>query len=261
MGIVAALREFHVRYIVLRRSIILDQLFLANFLRRTYPDGRIVILGSDLMLVRERGSTGLSGAMTLSTYPLFPLERDWTEHQSAPAPDRTFGSDTSEGTYVAFRLLLNDKTMSEAHHLPFIVYSTSADAWSIYQPQGWRAALEGRPFFHGILDCYTLVKDYYDIKLGIKLADFYRPDDWWKTGANMYLEHSKEQGFMEVASPLHVHDVLLMHWQSQVPNHAAVYVEPGLILHHAPGRISGKSPYGGFYAEQTYGIFRHKSLL
>ena len=154
-----------------------------------------------------------------------------------------------------------DKTMSEAHHLPFIVYSTSADAWSIYQPQGWRAALEGRPFFHGILDCYTLVKDYYDIKLGIKLADFYRPDDWWKTGANMYLEHSKEQGFMEVASPLHVHDVLLMHWQSQVPNHAAVYVEPGLILHHAPGRISGKSPYGGFYAEQTYGIFRHKSLL
>jgi hypothetical protein len=107
MEIVAALRELHARYILLRSSNTLDQLFLANFLRRSYPDGRIVILGSDLMFIRERGSTGLSGAMTLSTYPLFPLERDWTEHQSLPAADRTFSADTAEGTYVAFRLLLN----------------------------------------------------------------------------------------------------------------------------------------------------------
>jgi hypothetical protein len=60
------------------------------------------------MFIRERGSTGLSGAMTLSTYPLFPLARDWTEPQSLPAADRTFSSDTTEGTYVAFRLLLSD---------------------------------------------------------------------------------------------------------------------------------------------------------
>src|SRR5579872_2054141 len=108
MEMVAALRELHARYIVLRSSNSLDQLFLANFLRRSYPDGRIVLFGADLMFIRERGSTGLSGAMTLSTYPLFPLERDWTEHQSLPAADRTFSSDTAEGTYVAFRLLLND---------------------------------------------------------------------------------------------------------------------------------------------------------
>ena len=50
--------------------------------------------------------------MTLSTYPLFPLERDWTEHQSVEASDRTFSSDGSEGTYVAFRLLLNDESVN-----------------------------------------------------------------------------------------------------------------------------------------------------
>jgi hypothetical protein len=105
---VAALRQLDSAYILLRSSNSLDQLFLANFLRRSYPDGRIVILGSDLMFIRERGSTGLSGAMTLSTYPLFPLGRDWTEHQSLPAPDRTFSADTPEGVYIAFRLLLND---------------------------------------------------------------------------------------------------------------------------------------------------------
>ncbi len=112
LEIVAALRELHARYIVLRSSNTLDQLFLTNFLRRTYPDGRIVILGSDLMFARERGATGLSGTMTLSTYPLFPLERDWTEHPSLPASDRVFSADTTEGTYVALRLLLNEKSLN-----------------------------------------------------------------------------------------------------------------------------------------------------
>ena len=112
LEIVAALRELHARYILLRSSNTLDQLFLTDFLRRSYPDGRIVIFGSDLMLIRERGSTGLGGSLTLSTYPLFPLERDWTEHQSLRAADRVFSSDTSEGTYVALRVLLNDPSLN-----------------------------------------------------------------------------------------------------------------------------------------------------
>jgi hypothetical protein len=111
LEIVAALREFRVQYILLRGSSTLDQLFLTNFLRRGYPDGRIVIFSPDLMFIRERGTTGLSGAMTLGTYPLFSMERDWTEHQSLPAVDRVFSSDTSEGTYIAMRLLLNDKSL------------------------------------------------------------------------------------------------------------------------------------------------------
>ncbi len=118
LEMVAALRELHARYIILRSSNIIDQLFLTNFLRRSYPDGRIVIMGSDLMFIRERGATGLSGSMTLSTYPLFPLERDWTEHQSLPAADRVFSSDTAEGTYVALRLLLNGKRINGGTPLP-----------------------------------------------------------------------------------------------------------------------------------------------
>jgi len=113
LEIVAALRELHARYILLRSSNTLDQLFLTNFLRRSYTDGRIVIFGSDLMFIRERGATGLGGSMTLSTYPPFPLGRDWTEHQSLPAADRVFSSDTSEGTYVALRLLLSDTRLSD----------------------------------------------------------------------------------------------------------------------------------------------------
>src|SRR4029077_12662772 len=100
-------------YIFLRSSNTLDQLFLTNFLRRSYPDGRIVIFGSDLMFIRERGATGLSGSMTLSTYPLFPLEHRWTDHQRLAAADRIFNLDYSEGIYVALRLLLNDKSLKK----------------------------------------------------------------------------------------------------------------------------------------------------
>jgi len=112
LEIVAALREFRAQYIFLRSSNFLDQLFLTNFLRRSYPDGRVVIFGSDLMFIRASDATGLNGTMTLSTYPLFPLERDWTEHSSLPAADRVFSADTSESTYVAFRLLLNDRSLN-----------------------------------------------------------------------------------------------------------------------------------------------------
>ena len=112
MDLVAALREFHVRHIFLRSSNTLDQVFLTNFLRRSYPDGRIVIFGSDLMFIRERGATGLSGSLTLSTYPLFPLEHRWTDRRLGGA-DRIFSADGAEGTYVAFRLLLNDKSLNK----------------------------------------------------------------------------------------------------------------------------------------------------
>jgi hypothetical protein len=112
LEVVAALRDLHAQYILLRGSNVLDQLFLANFLRSMYPSGRIVILSSDLLFIRERGATGLNGTVTLTTYPLFPLTRDWTEDPNHSAADRGFSSDTSEGTYIAFRVLLSSKSLN-----------------------------------------------------------------------------------------------------------------------------------------------------
>lgn len=167
-----------------------------------------------------------------------------------------------------------DKTESEKHKTPFVIYSVSADAWTVYMPCGWKAKLEGRPFIHGILDCYTLVRDYYAEMLKIELDDFYREDDWWKPTydasgkviaepKNLYLDNFESQGFVQVPD-IHVHDVLLMHILADVPNHAAVYCEAGTILHHPPGHVSGKHPYsiyGGGYRDATYGIFRHTRLM
>jgi hypothetical protein len=125
LQMVAALRDFHARYLILRSSNSLDQVFLTNFLRRTYPDGRIVIVGSDLLFSRERGATGLSGTMTLSTYPLSAPARRWMDYATRPSFDRVFSSDQSEGTYIALRLLLSGSSrpsesqqFGECHAIP-----------------------------------------------------------------------------------------------------------------------------------------------
>jgi hypothetical protein len=117
---VSLMRAHRTQYILLRSSNPLDQLFLSHFFRLTYPQGRIVLVGSDLLLRRETGASGLNGVMTLTTYPLLPWEQDWTR-PLAPGPKppfldtsqgkfhshRVFTNDGVEGTYVAARFLLH----------------------------------------------------------------------------------------------------------------------------------------------------------
>jgi hypothetical protein len=107
LGIVDVLRAKRIEYVILRSSNTLDPLFLANFLRRDYPEARIVILNADLLFQRGRDAMALTGVMTLSTYPLFAWAREWT---ALPFPDvnshRVFPENFTEGTYIASRLLL-----------------------------------------------------------------------------------------------------------------------------------------------------------
>ena len=114
LGIVAALRTHQSEYIVLRSSNTLDPLFLANFLRREYPEGRVVVLNSDLLYQRGQDAMAIGGVMTLSTYPLFPSERHWTVRpHSAILAHRVFPENSTEGTYNALRLLLQAPVFME----------------------------------------------------------------------------------------------------------------------------------------------------
>ncbi len=109
--LVSLMRAHQSQYILLRSSNPLDQLFLSQFFRMTYPEGRIVLAGADLLLRRETGASGLNGVMTLSTYPLLAWEQDWTKAMSPPTgrfhSHRAFTNDGVEGTYFAARFLLS----------------------------------------------------------------------------------------------------------------------------------------------------------
>jgi hypothetical protein len=107
LGIVEALRAHRAQYVVLRSSNTLDPLFLANFLRRDYPEARVVVDNSDLLFQRGQDAMALNGVMTLSTYPLFSRARDWTAlHRNDEHSHRVFPENSTEGTYIASRLLL-----------------------------------------------------------------------------------------------------------------------------------------------------------
>jgi hypothetical protein len=120
LGIVDVLRAHRAQYVVVRSSNTLDPLFLANFLRRDYSEARVVVLNSDLLFQRGQDAMALGGVMTLSTYPLFPWGRDWTALPPYTSHShRVFPENSTEGTYIASRLLLQSLSKEAAREQSF----------------------------------------------------------------------------------------------------------------------------------------------
>ncbi|AQS50717.1 hypothetical protein PAEH1_02605 [Paenalcaligenes hominis] len=173
-----------------------------------------------------------------------------------------------------------DRVSCESMGLPWVIYplndydgSIKFDPLITITPSGYQAPLIGRFFYHGVLDCYTLVQDYYSRELSIELLDFERDDEWWKKGGNLYEENFTSAGFVQV-NDLQPHDVVLMQYYSPVTNHAGVFIGdaelkseplgfalPGSMIHHASNRLSERVIYGGYWKDITRMILRHKELL
>lgn len=129
------------------------------------------------------------------------------------------------------------------------------------EPCGYEAPLEGRQFAHGILDCFTLFKDFLLREYNIRVSNYEREDDWWNNGGDLYsIDRLNAEGFFQITDDPRRGDIILMNVRSKVANHAAVYLGDGVILHHLHGRLSRKEAYGGYWAERTMHIVRHKDM-
>lgn len=147
----------------------------------------------------------------------------------------------------------------ERHKLPFLIVNYPLNTFTYTEPSGYKAPLIGRPFVHGITDCYALLIDYYKQELKLDIMDFDRQSEWWAKGDNLYLENYEKAGFVRV-DDLQKHDIILMQVASQVPNHCAIYLGDNIILHHVMGKASSRDVYGGYWKKITSLIVRHKSL-
>lgn len=158
-----------------------------------------------------------------------------------------------------------DRVSCEATGLPWLIVSHPTGQHLVLKPEGYVAPLEGRQYTHGVLDCYQLIVDYYKQTLGIEMPHFHREDGWWLQGGNLYLENYEKADFVQVGDGTHLdlreHDVLLLQVGSPVPNHAAVVLADGCILHHVYGRLSSRDIYGGYWRNATTHVLRHRSLL
>ena len=88
-----------------------------------------------------------------------------------------------------------DKVSCEALGLPwYIVAPWNGDA-VLYEPCGYTAPYEGRPFYHGVLDCFALVRDWYNREWNLGIKNHERKHDWWDRGDNLYVDNYKQYGF------------------------------------------------------------------
>ena len=98
--------------------------------------------------------------------------------------------------------------------------------------------LMGRPYMHGVTDCYAIVRDWY-AQRGIALPDIARGWRWWAPEENnpdLYERSFLTAGFEEIdRAAAAVGDGFLMQIGADRINHCAVLVEPGVILHHPGG--------------------------
>ncbi len=153
-----------------------------------------------------------------------------------------------------------DRVACEASGLPWLIVGYPGDGepgWSYTEPSGYQAPLIGRQFSHGVLDCYTLVRDWYARERGITIPDFHRDADWWGKGQSLYVENFEKAGFTRLEGDPEPGDAFLMQILSNVPNHAAIYLGDGIILHHLHGRLSCREVWAGYYRKHTTHVLRY----
>lgn len=165
-----------------------------------------------------------------------------------------------------------DRAMCHATGVPWYVIQVPGGVMRCIRPAP--LPLVGREFHHGVVDCYSLVRDHFSQVLQIELPDFPREDGWWERGEDLYRQGFAQAGFIDLGPPrgeaggsaeIRLHDGLLMRVAARQDNHLAVFVGPvngvDCILHHLYGRLSGHEPWGGYWLRHCTSVLRHQSLL
>jgi proteasome lid subunit RPN8/RPN11 len=153
-----------------------------------------------------------------------------------------------------------DRSSCEATGLPWLIVNPATGEWGGCEPCGFQAPLVGRQHVWGVMDCWTVVRDWYDRERGITLMNVPRQKNFWHRGENPLGNNWKSAGFraLDEGEELEIGDVLLMQTgDSDVPNHVALYLGEDEILHHMENRLSSRDVYGGWYRKHTVMVVRY----
>lgn len=154
--------------------------------------------------------------------------------------------------------------------VPFGILTSGAEGSGKIRWWGMEARppLLGRPFVHGITDCYALIRDYYHMTLGIELPEFPRDWMWWEEGQSLFTDGFEEAGFRQIrTTDLREHDVVLFRIRADEVNHGGVMQAGELFLHQigSPGspvdhsRPSAREPVHRYMPFLSHAL-RHKDL-
>lgn len=157
-----------------------------------------------------------------------------------------------------------DREMSEEMCMPFLVYSNkNKDFWLHYPDSYVAPKLTGRPFVRGFYQCYTLIKDYFQIELGDK--ESYSNHNYWPdfkgSSANKYLLGVLSKRYTRIKNKeIKKHDVLIFETSSPTV-HAGMYKGDNLFYHHFAFQLSGLQEFNEKWQRRVKYVFRHNSLV
>lgn len=161
----------------------------------------------------------------------------------------------------------NDMQQQVATGVPWFIISLNDTA--IGHVVGWgdalpRAPVIGRPFVHGVFDCYSIIRDVYGLGRDalkeqgvewpfppIKLPEYPRDDNWWQAGGDLYSTNFAKAGFKPISiTQVQPGDIFLIALGTPQTNpkkrlcHGGLLLTKNMLLHHLPGRDSRREPAG-----------------
>lgn len=154
-----------------------------------------------------------------------------------------------------------DIVSCEKSGLPWTIVNPRTQEFRTVNPTGYKAPLYGREYCHGVIDCYSFVRDFYAQEYNVILRDYERQDDWWHKGFNLYKDFMSAEGFYPILlDEVKPGDGFILNITSGVGNHGAIYLGDNLIAHHLYGRLSSRDIYGEYYRKHTLMCVRHRDI-
>lgn len=158
-----------------------------------------------------------------------------------------------------------------------VLYVVDLDTFKEYHPNGMEIPYEGRPFFFGHLDCFSLFQDYYrrELNINIILPVINHPKrydiKYWQTkealiefdklGRPAWIHNFLMDNNFTKVDDLKKYDILVFKAPNiPFPSHVAIYLDNNQILHHF-FEYSARENYSNAFKRMNVGVYRHQSLI
>lgn len=126
--------------------------------------------------------------------------------------------------------------------------------------------LLGLPYIEGVNDCFELMRKFYDLNYGIKMADYARPGLWWAKAPELdflrkHLAENKFVPYDQTPHNMKEGDGLLFQVGGSVVNHCGAYLGGGRFLHHPFRGTSQVSLLFGLWSSRLMVTCRHTEIV